>query len=1626
MKSLKKVLAMLCIILLFTDICLACCLSVYAREYYRADEKLAVESLAEPEMSAAETAAQIEETQTDAAAVTAEAQTDAETEPETEGTKAALETEATAEGAAAEETQKAPETEAAAEGESQNGDTAETIEAAPAAAQVMTYEDDEVKVNVTAVTPGAIPGNASLKVVPIVEKTPVQGMSEAEIAKINAVNAQYKEVAEKLAEKAENEEYDIAGFLAYDITFVDQAGNKVEPNGEVKVSMEYKEAVIPEEAASADKETTDVTVMHLEEDANGQVKEIVDMVADEKTEASVQTTENAEVEKTEFVTDSFSTFTITWKNRDGWWVYEARITVNYVDTKGNVLELPPEDIPDSLNMEQSAIAIDLESYKRIIPGYTCKRICAEVPYGPDIRKIRKHPREHKIQYLMVDAAGEGDAYWTTWLNYTDASKSGNIYIVYEKNDTGPIAATTDKPLTNEKYVKDNGDGTYDLTLNVSAYAGTLQIKPTLDVLFVLDISNSMNTTLEGSSMSRLEAANEAIGSAVSRIKDNADVEGARYSLVTFGGLKGGRYTDASTVATWVDGNTLTSRLNDRNTLGATNYEAGLRDAKALLTTARGEAIKVVAFISDGDCTQYYEDDGTTAGKENEYDWVAMKNAREELQGMTGMDYFYTVGIGPEDSYKHLSELLEVVPDRIETGNYIGTGTTELGSALAEIVDNAIDSATRIPCSNVNVTDTLSENAELSGADAKLEIVVKQRNTTVTENPDGTVTTSTSLSEVEPAKGSDNKPLVQAGTMGEDGNMSDASFTLPGTDLNAQTELTAHYDKTNKQITLNFPTEYEPEGNYIYYVRTKIKPTKTAYNKVQTSGYTDTGEAKTDENPNADSTGQNTMDGTVSSGQEGFFCNTKATVSADYNGKFLHTYEYPKPVIKIKTDTGGGDTPPAPSDQGPVSKAKYIKYNKADGTYDLTLNVSGTSSEEKPKLDIVLVLDNSVSMGVNFLYPKPKLEPMETAVMTMMGTVSQNADVKWQVISFNGGAENRSNNQWTSDTAAAQRVVDNIPETSTLGNRGTNYAAALDKAKAALDVSSGRSGRKIVIFVTDGRPEYWQGIDQTMRQPFYDGLDAAERLTNCHEFYAVGIELEPGSYPYGEYKNVQYGSLESYEVLKKITAKVPISEADKQTMKIEDVTTTELSEKLSGISDSILHNCTGVSITDSFTKYVTLNTGSRIKVTMKDEEGNVVAEGTSERDLTTADLENGATFPVALKKKTDNTPVTTATVTYTPDSSTEPTTNGSVTLAFPTDYALEGGMVYDITMNISPTGFAENEYIDKGGYMVDGKPFEGAPGTDAPEVAPENHTSEGHPGFPSNSSATLNYTYDNEPKSEEYAHPVVQVSTESIEIVKKWADADNAYGRRTAIKFKVQQRVDKESWTEEDWTDYREVELSEAHADQEDGSIWRLPVTDLPPRNRAGEDLVYRAVEVEASVPEGYTASYDSQGRVTNTLAWKMIKQSTADKDGNHELLSGAVFRITKADGTVICYGKSGTDGEISFFQEETCETSASLPDGENYVLEEIKAPPQYALDGTKWKLSVIDGVPRVENPDGTVKWTYDSTEHCVVIAFDNVRFYELPNAGGPGIYRYLIGGVLFMIAAVLILYKNKRGEVLRR
>lgn len=274
-------------------------------------EQVAEEPVAEPE---ATVAAPVEQPTAEAPA--AEQPT---TEAPAAETPAAQEPAAapTEEAPATEE--EAPGTESALEGEKLQEEeseeqTPEENQEEEAYVQTLEYEDDNVKIHVSAKTEGIIPENASLKVVPLVKQDVTADMTEEEVQSINEINAQYAVVEQKLNEKADEEEYDIGGFLAYDISFVDADGNKAEPNGDVKVTMEYKNAILPETIEKENAADMEVTVMHLEEDEQGNVKQVVDMSQENDKIETIETTDTQEVKQAVFETNSFSPYALTWKN----------------------------------------------------------------------------------------------------------------------------------------------------------------------------------------------------------------------------------------------------------------------------------------------------------------------------------------------------------------------------------------------------------------------------------------------------------------------------------------------------------------------------------------------------------------------------------------------------------------------------------------------------------------------------------------------------------------------------------------------------------------------------------------------------------------------------------------------------------------------------------------------------------------------------------------------------------------------------------------------------------------------------------------------------------------------------------------------------------------------------------------------------------------------------------------------------------------------------------------------------------------------------------------------------------------------------------------------------------------
>lgn len=196
----------------------------------------------------------------------------------------------------------------------------------------------------------------------------------------------------------------------------------------------------------------------------------------------------------------------------------------------------------------------------------------------------------------------------------------------------------------------------------------------------------------------------------------------------------------------------------------------------------------------------------------------------------------------------------------------------------------------------------------------------------------------------------------------------------------------------------------------------------------------------------------TADGTPTDGTQGQFSisqNQSKTVS------FRNVY--------TANGGGSGDEPEAS-----LSHEKYIKRNvDGTGTYDITLNASGTvgSKTNPAKLDIVLIVDTSGSMNDN-----SKLTKTQNAIKALVDVFNaedkkDSVDVRYKLVTFATSASVKTD-QWVDGD---ELYNDYVSKLSAEG--GTNYDQGLTKGVDAVG-SARTDAKKVVIFLTDGKPTYY--------------------------------------------------------------------------------------------------------------------------------------------------------------------------------------------------------------------------------------------------------------------------------------------------------------------------------------------------------------------------------------------------------------------------------------------------------------------------------------------------------------------------------------------------------------------------
>lgn len=454
--------------------------------------------------------------------------------------------------------------------------------------------------------------------------------------------------------------------------------------------------------------------------------------------------------------------------------------------------------------------------------------------------------------------------------------------------------------------------------------------------------------------------------------------------------------------------------------------------------------------------------------------------------------------------------------------------------------------------------------------------------------------------------------------------------------------------------------------------------------------------------------------------------------------------------------------------------KSITYNNG-GKYTLNLNVVGKDTREShevtEKIEVVLVLDTSGSMGYcmngrqggcSDTNPQ-RLAALKKAANSFIDATKvtndtiQDKDSKVRIAIAQFGQTSGVVSSLTSDTAALKSSVSRL---------SANGATPADKGMAAAQTAllQARPGaKKIVIFFADGVPTTQNAFSTRVAN---DAVTTALAMKSAGTLiYSIGIfeGANPEQQSFGNRENDQ-----ANQFMHAVSSNYPNATAYNKTNwgtggNLGYYKATNSADDLTKIFDDIQKEITtgsaysGVSIVDELSEYAQVDGVVWNMASMRNFGGATYYRVTGGVTLNVTNLPSGATPPVLERDYT----------LWYSDAG-----NGKIRVEFAGDYELLHNATYTLSYGIVPTDSAYARV-----NMVDG-----GINYDATGDAGTGTTSAGKPGFRSNASAQVCYTFDKQSACAAYQHPVLQVPSANVVVTKHWEGGMPASGATLRIDF----------------------------------------------------------------------------------------------------------------------------------------------------------------------------------------------------------------------------------------------------
>ena len=645
----------------------------------------------------------------------------------------------------------------------------------------------------------------------------------------------------------EGEEY-VDSTISLDIHFEDESGSEVEPLKQVYVNIKLDSGLIPKGI-----NPEDVQIYHIKDDES--ISKVDDIaLTKDKDDDSITTN---------FSTDSFSTFTLSWRQI----IAKFEVKIKYVDTNGNEIAADLTKLGDLYNsggrFNNPNDKITPRELDTGIVGMRYKYARAIMSNGTVVNNILQIERETS---LSMSTGMRYTIDGTNWVNF-GTNDMRYLELVYEP-ESRTISNRRIRTDISKTVEDPDKDGIYDLTLKINNQTGSTSNRTNMDVLFLLDTTSSMSEGISGSGTDpKISSVYSVLRNVIRNNYFDSSKYNVNYALV-------GIDSDPHLYQNWTsNGNTLISKIPvSPNNVSRINYEKGFVKANEIFRNGRSDAQKVLIFITDGNPTYYTNHNtGWNEGHViNRYSTMAMLHGQFALYAID-LDYFFSIGLGNQGDYDKLKLLTNSndsdSPVRGYKGITLPTPGVEVGASpysagskndflnrMREIV-NVLKNP-RV--SNVVLEDKLSQYAMIakdsSGNPYPLEIEVL--------GPTG----------------------IHTGNY-----IATNMYRLFSTPRNSLADIVSSYNTSTKTIRLEFPYAYTLETGYTYMIKAKIQTTQQA-NAI----YSSTGHFQ--KNSNGSDVVGDPGTGSKSSNQKGFYSNDLATLTYKYKDKeIVETFK--KPVIQ---------------------------------------------------------------------------------------------------------------------------------------------------------------------------------------------------------------------------------------------------------------------------------------------------------------------------------------------------------------------------------------------------------------------------------------------------------------------------------------------------------------------------------------------------------------------------------------------------------------------------------------------------------------------------------------------------------------------------------------------------------